>query len=97
VAYGLAFALFCAAMTFTWPALYLRFARSKTWLLDAMQPSAYGIYLLHFIPLIWLQYLIAEPPLPAFVKFLIVFAGTLSVSWGATLLLRRIPVVGQMI
>ncbi len=96
-AYGLAFALFCAAMTFTLPAVFLRFARSRVPLLDAMQPTAYGIYLLHFIPLIWLQYVIAEPPLPAFVKFLVVFAGTLSVSWGTTLLLRRIPVVGRMI
>jgi surface polysaccharide O-acyltransferase-like enzyme len=96
-AYGLAFALFCAAMTFTLPAVFLRFGRSKVRLLDAMQPSAYGIYLLHFIPLIWLQYIIAEPPLPAFVKFLIVFAGTLSMSWAATLLLRRIPAVGRMI
>lgn len=96
-AYGLAFALFCASMTFTLPAIFLRLARSRVALLDAMQPSAYGIYLLHFIPLIWLQYLIAEPPLPASVKFLIVFAGTLSTSWAATLLLRRIPAVARMI
>jgi hypothetical protein len=27
-------------------------------LLEAMQPSADGTYLLHFIPLIWLQYLV---------------------------------------
>jgi hypothetical protein len=96
-AYGLAFASFCASMTFTLPAMFLRFARSRIALLDAMQPSAYGIYLLHFIPLIWLQYVIAEPPLPASVKFLIVFAGTLSTSWAATLLLRRIPVLARMI
>ena len=97
IAYGLAFALFCAAMTFTLPAIFLRLGRSRVPLLDAMQPSAYGIYLLHFIPLIWLQYIIAEPPLPAFVKFLIVFAGTLSVSWTLTLLLRRVAAVARMI
>jgi hypothetical protein len=54
-AYGLAFALFSAAMTFTVPAVFLRFDRSSFWLLDAMRPSDYGIYLLHFVPLIWLQ------------------------------------------
>jgi len=96
-AYGLAFAMFCAAMTFTLPAVALRFARSRASLLDAMQPSAYGIYLVHFIPLLWLQYVIAEPPLPAFVRFLVVFAGTLSASWRRTLLLRRIPLVARMI
>jgi surface polysaccharide O-acyltransferase-like enzyme len=81
-AYGFAFSIFSAAMTFTVPAVFLRFAKSRIPLLDAMQEPAYGIYLLHFIPLIWLQYLVYDPPLPAFAKFAIVFAGTLSTSWG---------------
>ena len=85
------------AMTFTVPAVFLRFARSSLWLLDAMQPSAYGIYLLHFIFLIWLQYIVYDPAFPAFVKFAIVFAGTLSMSWALTVLLRKIPVVARTI
>jgi hypothetical protein len=96
-AYGLAFAMFSAAMTFTLPSVFLRFARSSFWLLDAMRPSAYGIYLLHFIPLIWLQYVVYDPAFPAFVKFAIVFTGTLSLSWAFTVLLRKIPFVAQMI
>jgi surface polysaccharide O-acyltransferase-like enzyme len=96
-AYGLAFAMFSAAMTFTVPAIFLRFARSSLWLLDAMQPSAYGVYLLHFIFLIWLQYIVYDPAFPAFVKFAIVFTGTLSMSWALTVLLRKIPVVGRTI
>jgi len=96
-AYGLAFAMFSAAMTFTVPAVFLRFARSSLWLLDAMQPSAYGIYLLHFIFLIWLQYIVYDPAFPAFVKFAIVFAGTLSMSWALTVLLRKIPTVARAI
>jgi surface polysaccharide O-acyltransferase-like enzyme len=96
-AYGVAFATFSAAMTFAVPAFFLRFASSSIRLLDAMQPSAYGIYLLHFMPLLWLQYIILNPAWPAFVKFAIVFAGTLSSSWIATVCLRRIPVVARMI
>jgi surface polysaccharide O-acyltransferase-like enzyme len=96
-AYGLAFAMFSAAMTFTVPAVFLHFARSSLWLLDAMQPSAYGIYLLHFIFLIWLQYIVYDPAFPAFVKFAIVFAGTLSMSWVLTVLLRKIPLVARTI
>ena len=96
-AYGLAFAMFSAAMTFTVPAVFLRFARSSLWLLDAMQPSAYGIYVLHFIFLIWLQYIVYDPAFPAFVKFAIVFTGTLSMSWAVTVLLRKIPVVARTI
>ena len=96
-AYGLAFAMFSAAMTFTVPAVFLRFARSSFWLLDAMRPSAYGIYLLHFIFLIWLQYIVYDPAFPALVKFTIVFTGTLSMSWALTVLLRKIPVVARTI
>jgi surface polysaccharide O-acyltransferase-like enzyme len=62
-----------------------------------MQPSAYGIYLLHYIFIIWLQYAVYDHSFPAAVKFAIVFAGTLSLSWSLTLLLRRIPVVARMI
>jgi len=96
-AYGLVFAMFCASMTLFVPAVFLRFSQTSLWPLDAMQKQAYGIYLLHFIPLIWLQYLIYDPPLPAFVKFMIVFAVTLSTSWLVTAALRKIPFVARMI
>jgi len=96
-AYGLAFAMFSAAMTFTVPAVFLRLAGSSLWLLDAMRPSAYGIYLLHFIFLIWLQYIVYDSAFPAFIKFAIVFAGTLSMSWALTVLLRKIPIVARTI
>ena len=96
-AYGLVFAVFCASMTFFVPAVFLRFAKSSAWPLDAMQKQAYGIYLVHFIPLVWLQYLIYEPPLPAFAKFVIVFVVTFSTSWAVTSILRRIPLLAHMI
>src|SRR6202007_3350591 len=79
--YGLVFAMFCAAMTFVVPAIFLRFARSSFGMLDASQRQGYGMHLTLFIPLIWFHYIIYDPPLPAFVKFLIVFTGTLSSSW----------------
>jgi surface polysaccharide O-acyltransferase-like enzyme len=97
VAYGLAFASYSAAMAFTVPATSLRLAHSILKLLDAMQPSAYGIYLLHYMFIIWLQYIVYDPPWPAFVKFAIVFTGTLGGSWVLTVLLRKIPVVARMI
>jgi surface polysaccharide O-acyltransferase-like enzyme len=75
----------------------LHLAQTSQRLLDAMQPSAYGIYLLHHVFIIWLQYVVYDPPLPAVVKFAVVFAGTLSMSWALTVLLRKIPVVARMI
>src|SRR5882672_6280704 len=97
VGYGLAFASFSAAMAFTVPAIFLCFSGSTWKLLDAMQPSAYGIYLMHYIFIIWLQYVVYDYSLPAVVKFAIVFAGTLSMSWGLTVMLRKIPLVARMI
>jgi peptidoglycan/LPS O-acetylase OafA/YrhL len=95
--YGLAFAMFSAAMTFTVLAVFQRFAEARWRLLDAMQPSSYGIYLVHCIFITWLQYAVYDASFPAGIKFAIVFAGTLSASWALTVMLRKIPVVARMI
>jgi surface polysaccharide O-acyltransferase-like enzyme len=97
IGYSLAFALFSGAMCFTVPAIHLRFAKARWRLLDAMQPSAYGIYLLHYIFIVWLQYAVYGLPLHAGAKFAIVFGGTLSMSWILTIGLRKIPSVARMI
>src|SRR6185312_7917395 len=97
VGYGIAFALFSGAMAFAEPGLFLRFAKTPLRLLDAMRPNAYGIFLTHYIFIIWLQYVVYDPPLSPFLKFAIVFVGTLAGSWATVILLRRIPAVGSMI
>jgi surface polysaccharide O-acyltransferase-like enzyme len=96
-AYGLAFSMYSAAMAFTVLAIYLRSAQFSLSLLDAMRPSAYGIYLVHYIFIIWLQYAVYDYSWPAFIKFAIVFTGTLAGSWALVLALRKIPVVARMI
>ena len=88
---------FSAAMAFTVPATSLRLSRSSLWLLDAMQPSAYGIFLFHYMFIIWLQYFVYDPAWPAGVKAAIVFAVTLGGSWLLTVLLRKIPLVARTI
>ena len=71
--------------------------KSPLRLLDAMRPSAYGIFLVHYIFIIWLQYAVYDPAWSPFVKFAIVFAGTLAGSWATVILLKKIPIVGRMI
>ena len=95
--YATAFAMFSAAMAFTVASTSLRLSRSSLWLLDAMQPSAYGIFLFHYMFIIWLQYVVYDPAWPAGVKAAIVFAGTLGGSWLLTVWLRKIPFVARMI
>jgi peptidoglycan/LPS O-acetylase OafA/YrhL len=95
--YGLAFAMFCAAMTFTVFAVFQHFAEARWPLLDALQPSSYGIYLVHYMFIIWLQYAVFDAWFPAGVKFAIVFAGTFAGSWALAVMLRKIPLVARMI
>ena len=96
-AHGLAFSMYSAAMALTVLAVYLRSAKSAVGLLDAMRPSAYGIYLVHYIFIIWLQYAVYDYSLPAFVKFAIVFVGTLAGSWALVVALRNIPALARII
>jgi surface polysaccharide O-acyltransferase-like enzyme len=96
-AYGAAFAVFSAAMAFTVLATSFRLSRASLWLLDAMQPSAYGIFLFHYMFIIWMQYFVYDPAWPAGVKAAVVFAGTLGGSWLMTVLLRKIPLVARTI
>jgi surface polysaccharide O-acyltransferase-like enzyme len=96
-AYGTVFAMFSAAMAFTVLATSLRLSRASLWLLDAMQPQAYGIFLFHYMFIIWMQYFVYDPAWPAGVKAAIVFAVTLGGSWLLTVLLRKIPLVARTI
>jgi surface polysaccharide O-acyltransferase-like enzyme len=84
-------------MAFAVLATSLRLSRASLWLLDAMQPSAYGIFLLHYMFIIWMQYFVYDPAWPAGVKAAAVFTVTLGGSWLLTVLLRKIPLVARTI
>jgi surface polysaccharide O-acyltransferase-like enzyme len=95
--YGLAFAAFSASMAFAVAAFFLRFAKSAWRLLDALRPSAYGVYLVHYVFIIWLQFALYDYSVPAIIKFAIVFSGTLAASWAVIVMCRKIPLVARMI
>jgi surface polysaccharide O-acyltransferase-like enzyme len=95
--YALAFALFSGAMAFAEPTIFLRFANRHWRFMDALRPSAYGIFLLHYIFIIWLQYAVFDDALPAGIKAAIVLVGTLAGSWVLVAALRKIPFVARMI
>jgi surface polysaccharide O-acyltransferase-like enzyme len=96
-AYALAFVSYSAAQTFNILALYLRFSNDGSSVLDPLRDSAYGIYLIHYVPVLWLQYALYDISLSpvmqvtAIIKAAIVFVLTLALSWAATAALRRIP------
>jgi hypothetical protein len=90
-AYGLFFVAFSAAILFAILAFFLRFKRSGWSMLDPMQADAYGMFLVHYPIVLWLQYWLFDFDVPAIVKATIAFVLTVALSWAATAALRKIP------
>jgi peptidoglycan/LPS O-acetylase OafA/YrhL len=97
VAADCGFVLSCAASSFAFLALFVRFAkdRSKRW--DSLTANAYGIYLVHYAFVSWLQYSLLKTALPGIAKGSLVILGALALSWATVAALRRIPAVGRVL
>ena len=89
--YGLFFVAFSAAILFAILAFFLRFKQSGWSGLDPMQSDAYGIFLVHYPIVLWLQYLMFDFDIPAIIKAAVAFALTVALSWAVTWVLRKIP------
>ena len=59
----------------------LRFGPERRPIAGAIADKALPIYVLHYAPIVWLQYGLLGLPLPAVVKAAIVFVGALTISW----------------
>jgi surface polysaccharide O-acyltransferase-like enzyme len=90
-AYGLCFVAFSASILFAILAYFLKFNRSGRSILDPMQADAYGMFLVHYPIVLWLQYWLFDFDLPAIVKAVVAFVMTVALSWAATAALRKIP------
>ena len=66
-------------------------------MLDNLSANAYGIYLIHYVFAIWLQYALLEAALFAVSKAVVVFIGTLALSWITSALACRVPLVKRLI
>lgn len=59
--------------------------------LDSLARCSYGMYLLHYVFMLWCQRWLLPAPLGAWSKFTISFAFTLGCSWSLAALLTRMP------
>ena len=94
---GAMFAVTCGAISFAFLALFVRFATRRRWIWDSLSDNEYGMYLVHYMFVSWLQLAILSSPLPAIAKGVLVFAGVLLLSWGASATCRRIPAVSRIV
>ena len=93
----LSFVVACATGCFFLIAVSLRFAAKQSRLLDGLSGNAYGLYLVHYNFVVWLQYALLGAALFAVVKAAIVFALALGASALTILAVRRIPFGAQLI
>jgi glucans biosynthesis protein C len=93
----LSFVLACGASGGTVLAVFLRFGGGSSPLLDSLRRNAYGMYLVHYPFIVWLQYALLAAALPAIVKAALVFLGTLSASWAVTAAMRLLPALAPAI
>ncbi len=85
------YALACVSGCFCVMAGCLRFGSVRSPLLQSLANNAFGIYLLHYAFVVWLQYAILGAALAAVAKGLIVLAGALLLAWATTAAMRRVP------
>jgi len=91
------FVLACLANGFCALALAVRFGGRRSRLLDSLKANAYGMFLIHYVFVVWLQYALRTAGLPAVAKAAIVFGGTVLLSWSASAALRRVPAIAHII
>jgi surface polysaccharide O-acyltransferase-like enzyme len=94
--YGL-YAASCALSSIAFITTFRKFANRENRWWDSLSANAYMVYLVHFIFVIWMQYLLLETGIPAFAKFLITFLVAISLSWLASILLRKVKIIRRYI
>jgi len=94
---AMAWVLSCTVATLWVLAMFLRFGGTRIRVMDSLRENAYGIYLVHYLFVIWLQSFLLRAPLAALAKGGIVFLGALALSWATVAVLRRVPGVARVI
>jgi hypothetical protein len=93
----LGFAVSGAAISLMWLALCARFGHGGGRVWASLARNAYGMFLVHYVYVAWLQYALLDAPLHGVAKGALVFVGTVLLSWGTTAALRRIPALARVI
>jgi len=72
-------------------------ANKSSSLWRSLSDNAYLIYLIHFVFVIWLQFMLLPFEISPFIKFATVFLGALLLSWGLSIVLKKIKYVKEYV
>ena len=93
---ALCFVASCGSMCMFLLTLFLRFANQPWPALDFLSDNAFGLYLVHYVFVVWLQYLLLGVVGSAIIKALAVFGGTLTLSYATIVAVRRVAAVVKL-
>ena len=88
--YSIAYPLTCAFTIFAVIAIFLRFFRKNINIFDSLSENSYGIYFIHYLFVVWFQFLLLDLNISLFIKLFVVFIGSLGMSWILLLGIKRI-------
>ena len=94
---GLVFALTCGAISFAFLALFVRFVTRRNPMFDSLSDNEYGMYLIHYLFVSWLQMALLAIAFGPITKAGAVFSGVLLLSWATSASLRRVPAIGRIV
>lgn len=86
---GSVFALCCAFTSLALLGIFRTFVLVPWGWADSLSANAYGIYIIHYCFVTWVQFMLLSWPLWAAAKFAITFLTALGASWFLTAQLRR--------
>ncbi|RYY23480.1 MAG: acyltransferase, partial [Chitinophagaceae bacterium] len=83
----------CAASCIAFISFFRRkiITTNRWW--KSLSDNAYLIYLVHYVFIVWSQFLLLDLHLPAVLKFLIVFVVSITLSWAVSSQLRKIEFI----
>ena len=87
----ISFAVACVCGCFFVVAGCLRFGAIRSRILDSLAENAFGMYLFHYLFVVWLQYALLGMTVFAIAKPMIVFGGTLLLAWATAAATRFVP------
>jgi peptidoglycan/LPS O-acetylase OafA/YrhL len=89
--------LYAATACLGLSAIFLRFAAVRRPIFEGVAENAYGIYLFHYLFVLWTQYALLHVRMPGIAKGVVVFAVTLILSWALSVAVCRTPIGNRLI
>jgi surface polysaccharide O-acyltransferase-like enzyme len=90
-------ALSCTASCIAFLSLFHRYFQKTNLFWKSLAANAYGIYLIHWVFVLWIQYLLLPVSLGPVTKFALTFIGATTLSWIITAMARQIPVIKKYV